>query len=220
MSDFNNIRFQPQRPLLREISADRLNTILQEIKRNKPRGERGITVRQDGNGTYIGLAASFRRGSGAAPVAPQPWDLIVRRDPEFEEPAEESEEDPEEENKPYLVRVRPGTLNGFLPSNWDDEFKADEDAIYYAKAIVSTDGRAQTEVTIAIDANPPVAQEPQEFGVATSVEIVFGLFAEGIAYRTIGSGNINASPKLWLTTERQEPPLAGELPFSQYFLFR
>jgi hypothetical protein len=54
MSDFNAIRFLSGRPLLKELGADRLNTILTEIKRNKPKGERGITVRQDGTGTYIG----------------------------------------------------------------------------------------------------------------------------------------------------------------------
>jgi hypothetical protein len=70
MSDFAQIRFQPNRPLLRELSADRLNTILQEIKRNKPKGERGITVRQDGTGTYIGLAASLPRGGGGTALSP------------------------------------------------------------------------------------------------------------------------------------------------------
>jgi hypothetical protein len=77
MSDFAQIRFQPNRPLLRELSADRLNTILQEIKRNKPKGERGITVRQDGTGTYIGLAASLPRGGGTS-TAPHPFRVITR----------------------------------------------------------------------------------------------------------------------------------------------
>jgi hypothetical protein len=78
MSDFAQIRFLPNRPLLRELSADRLNTILQEIKRNKPKGERGITVRQDGTGTYIGLAASLPRGVGTAtPSRPHPYKVIT-----------------------------------------------------------------------------------------------------------------------------------------------
>ena len=63
MSDFNSIFFQAERPLLKEITSNRLNTILQEIRRNKPKGERGITVRHSGDGTYIGLAASLPRGS-------------------------------------------------------------------------------------------------------------------------------------------------------------
>jgi hypothetical protein len=77
MSDFAQIRFLPNRPLLRELSADRLNTILQEIKRNKPKGERGITVRQDGTGTYIGLAASLPRGGTTTIAATHPYKVIT-----------------------------------------------------------------------------------------------------------------------------------------------
>ena len=209
MADFAAIRFQPSRPLLRELSADRLNSILAEIRRNKPLPGRGITVRQTGQGTAIDLAASIPRGS--TPATPQPWDLIARVDPAA---------DPEDENPPYLVTVRPGTLNGFLPTNWDEEFECAGTGLHYAKAVVATDGQAITGVTIAIDTTPPAAQEPQEFGIANPVEIVFGLFSEGTVYRTIGAGNISGSPKLWLTTERQTPPQAGELPFSQYFFFR
>ena len=213
MADFAAIRFQPSRPLLRELSADRLNSILAEIRRNKPLPGRGITVRQTGQGTAIDLAASIPRGGGSStPATPQPWDLIARVDPDA---------DPEEENPPYLVTVRPGTLNGFLPTNWDIEETVQSDGtLYYAKAVIATDGQAITSVTIAIDDAAPAAQEPQEFGIANPVEIVFGLFIEGTVYRTIGAGNISGSPKLWLTTERQTPPQAGELPFSQYFFFR
>jgi hypothetical protein len=99
MSDFAQIRFLPNRPLLRELSADRLNTILQEIKRNKPKGERGITVRQDGTGTYIGLAASLPRGGTSAPATIRPFQLAVVNDSETEEPE-------------WKIRVYPSTLAG------------------------------------------------------------------------------------------------------------
>jgi hypothetical protein len=218
MSDFAQIRFQPNRPLLRELSADRLNTILQEIKRNKPKGERGITVRQDGTGTYIGLAASLPRGGGAStPTTRQPWDLIARVDPDA---------DPNSENPPYIVSVQPGTLNGFLPTNWNEEGGGkdvvcqSDGTLYYAKAVVATNGQSMTSVEIVIDEEPPTEQQPQEFGIEATIEIAFGLFAGGQVFRLIGEGNISASPKLWLTTERQIPPAAGELPFSQYFFFR
>lgn len=200
--DFASIKFQPNRPLLREISADRLNTILQEIKRNKPKGERGITVRQDGTGTYVGLAASLGKPTAAQT---QPWDLVARRNPSNE--------------NQYLVTVQPGTLNGILPTNWDEEFPCASTGLFYAKVVVATDGEAITGITIEIDAAPPSSQSPVKFGVASSVDIVFGLFSEGSIYRTIGSvGNIVASPQLWLTTERQSPPQPGELPFDQYYL--
>ena len=162
MSDFAQIRFQPNRPLLRELSADRLNTILQEIKRNKPKGERGITVRQDGTGTYIGLAASLPRGGGSTTTR-QPWDLIAAADPN--NPAQ------------YLVTVHPGTLNGILPSNWNTvgaigavDVPCAATGLYYAKAIIATDGEAITGVTIEIDTTAPTVQQPQEYGIAEEIE--------------------------------------------------
>lgn len=200
MAQFDSIRFQPSRPLLKEVSADRLNSILAEIKTNRPRGERGITVRRSGDTTYIGLAANLQRASSE----PQPWDIYV---------ADETEGS-------QTLKVLPGTLNGFLASNWDQEFTCSTTGFYYAKAIVATDGQAMTGVTIAIDEEVPSAQTAQAFGIDASIEIAFGIVSEGIVYRTIGAGNISASPKPWLTTERETPPAAGELPFTQYFLFR
>jgi hypothetical protein len=212
MGQFDSIRFQPGRPLTKELGSERLNAIITEIKRNKPKGERGITVRQDGTGTYIGLAASLPRGGGAStPSTPQPWDLQARVDPDA---------DPEDETPPYLIRVRPGTLNGILPTNWDIEEEVSGTALIYAKAVVATDGEAITGVTIVINGTAPTVQAPQEFGISNPVEYLFGLFLQGAVYRVIGAGHITISPKLWLTTERQTLPEPGELPFLQLFTLR
>jgi hypothetical protein len=211
MGLFDSIRFTPGRPLIKELGSERLNAIVTEIKRNKPKGERGITVRQDGTGTYIGLAASLPQGGSSTPATIQPWDLQARVDPDA---------DPENPTPPYLVRVRPGTLNGILPTNWDIEEECAGTGLFYAKAVVATDGEAITGVTIEIDGTPPTVQQPVEFGIANPVEYLFGLFLEGSVYRVIGAGHITISPKLWLTTEKQSPPAPGELPFEQYFTLR
>jgi hypothetical protein len=81
MAQFESIRFQPSRPLLRELSADRLNTILQEIRRNRPKADGGITVRQSGDGTYIGLAAPISSSSSATSES-HPFQILTRTDPE------------------------------------------------------------------------------------------------------------------------------------------
>jgi hypothetical protein len=206
MSQFDSIRFLSGRPLLRELSADRLNTILQEIRRNKPKGERGITVRQDGTGTYIGLASALPRG-GAAATTRLPWDLIARPDPESTS-----------ETPPYLVTVQPGMLSGFLAVNWDDEFTCNATGLYYAKAVVSTDGSAITQVEIQIDTNAPVQQSPELWAVPATVEYLFGMFTEGTIYRTIGPSHIEISPKVWITTEKAALPAPGELPYDYYYV--
>jgi hypothetical protein len=207
---FDSIRFQPSRPLLKEVSADRLNAILSEIKKNRPRGERGITVRQAGDATYIGLAAALPRGGTFTPTALQPWDLIARVDPDA---------DPEDETPPYIIRVRPGTLNGILPTNWDEEFECvGGDGLHYAKAIVTTDGEAITGVTIAIDTTAPTVQEPQEFGIAAEVEYLFGLFAEGSVYRVVGAGHIALPTRTWLVTSADPAASPGQSPYDIYYV--
>jgi hypothetical protein len=199
--DFSRVNFQGFRPLLREITADKLNTMLAEIRRNKPKGERGITVRQDGNGTYIGLAAALPRGG--TPTTRQPWDLIARQDPDNE--------------TQYLVKVQPGTLNGFLPTNWDEEFELADTGLHYAKAVVSTDGVGITSVSISIDTTPAALQEPTAWGVPTTVDKLFGLFSAGSVYRVIGSGGISLSSAVRLTTPTDSPAQPGELPFINYY---
>ena len=205
MSDFAAIRFQPQRPLLRELSADRLNTILQEIRRNKPKGERGITVRQSGDGTYIGLAAALSSVK-ATPTTRQPWDLIATPDPESTS-----------ENPPYKIRVQPGTLNSILPSNWDTEFNAAATGLYYAKAQITTNGTGITAVSIAIDTNPPSVQSPVKFGVATTISYLFGLFAEGSTFRAIGAGHITLAPAQWLVVSASPSAQPGEIPYDIFY---
>jgi hypothetical protein len=209
MALFESIRFTPGRPLTKELGSERLNTILTEIKRNKPKGERGISVRQDGTGTYIGLAASLPQGGSSAPAVTQPWDLVARVDPDA---------DPEDATPPYLVRVRPGTANGILPSNWDEEFEYPGTGLFYAKAVIATDGEAITGVTIEIDDTTPTVQEPQEFGIATSMEYLFGLFSEGQVYRVIGAGQIVLPTRTWLVTGANPVAAPGESPYDIYYL--
>ena len=202
MADFGSIRFLADRPLLSEISADRFNSILSEIKRNKPLPGRGITLRQEGNGVRVDLGASISGSSTYATTSP--WDLVAQVDPDAA---------PENPNPPYLVRVRPGTLNGILPTNWDIEEECAGTGLFYAKAVVATDGEAITGVTIEIDANPPTVQEPVEFGIAASVEYLFGLFSEGAVYRVIGAGHITLAPEVWLVKDKASAAAPGQFPY-------
>lgn len=209
MALFDSIRFQPGRPLTKELGSERLNAIITEIKRNKPKGERGITVRQDGTGTYIGLAATLAEGGSSTPAPVSPWDLLAQVDPDA---------DPEDENPPYIIRVRPGTLNGILPTNWDIERTVSGTALIYAKAVVETDGEAITRLTIVIDAIPPAVQQPVEFGIEARIEYLFGLFYEGVVFRVISVGHISLPTSTWLVTSADPAAQPGESPFDIYYI--
>lgn len=198
--------FRPRQPLDRQLSSDTLNRILRELESLRITRVVNGTFKKLPGGTEIVVAP--QRG-GSTPAAPQPWDLIARVDPDA---------DPEDENPPYLVTVRPGTLNGILPSNWDEEFECAGTGLHYAKAIIATDGEAITGVTIAIDTTEPAAQAPQEFGIETEIEYLFGLFAEGQVYRVVNSGNINLLTRTWLVTTADPAASPGESPYDIYYV--
>lgn len=198
--------FRSGRPLLSEVTADKLNRILSEIKRNRPVVAAPLSARITGDGTHISIKVP--NGGGSAPATVQPWDLIARVDPDA---------DPEDENPPYLVTVRPGTINGILPTNWDNEFTCANTGIYYAKAVIATDGLAITGVTISVNTSQPAAQNPQPFAIEGSIDYLFGLFAEGQVYRVVSGGHINLAPEIWLTKDKSSPAAAGALPYEIFY---
>jgi hypothetical protein len=199
--------FSSGRPLLSEVTADRLNAILAEIKRNRPVVAYPLTARVGGDGTCISLAKLPQGGSSTSATI-QPWDLQARVDPDA---------NPGDETPPYLVRVRPGTLSEFLPTNWDEEFTLQGDQDYYAVAEVLTDGKAITSVEIKFPTSPPESQQPELFAVPSIVNVVFGIFSQGGALRTIPAGNITLSPKIWFQEARTnvEP---GESLYNLYYV--
>jgi hypothetical protein len=198
--------FRPRQPLDRQLSSDTLNRILRELESLRITRVVNGTFKKLPGGTEIVVAP---RSGGGTPATIQPWDLQARVDPDA---------DPEDATPPYLVRVRPGTANGILPSNWDEEFEYPGTGLWYAKAVIATDGEAITGVTIEIDAAPPTVQEPVEFGIATSVEYLFGLFSEGQVYRVIGAGQIVLPTRTWLVTSADPVAAPGESPYDIYYL--
>jgi len=208
MSDFNNIRFQPQRPLLREISADRLNTILQEIKRNKPLGERGITVRQDGNGTYIGLAASLPRGASSGAVTTHPFQISSRQDSENQEA--------------YLVTVRPGTINNLLPTGiFDgDTLRQIEigSGLQYVVLQAQSDGRQITSASISVESAAPGAQSPVVFGLPSSFGVFLGIVKESSVFQIV-KDNILLTGKQQFVAQKTPPVAVGALPYEIYYVW-
>lgn len=209
MADFASIRFQPSRPLLRELSADRLNTILTEIKRNKPKGERGITVRQDGTGTYIGLAASLLRSEKKS-VDPHPFQITSRQDPENE--------------NQYLVTVLPGTINGLLPTNAFTgsaltEFPISANELNYVKLVGATNGTTQfVSCEIEVDQSPAEAQLPTAFTLPAAPEFLLGVVRNGTAYNTIKQ-SLTVTGSVQVTEQREELPQPGELPYINYYVW-
>jgi hypothetical protein len=198
--------FRPRQPLDRQLSSDTLNRILRELESLRITRVVNGTFKKLPGGTEIVVAP--QRGGTSTSTTRQPWDLIAQVDPDA---------DPEDEDPPYLVRVQPGTLNGILPTNWDEEFECAGTGLHYAKAVITTDGENITAVAIAINTTAPTEQEPVEFGISTEVEYLFGLFAEGQVYRVVGPGQITLSPTLWITASASPAASPGESPYDLYY---
>ena len=71
-----NFQFEGGRKLVRELNADRLNRILDEIRRAKPLPGRGITTTQEANGVRVD-ALNAGGGSGSSASA-HPFRVFVR----------------------------------------------------------------------------------------------------------------------------------------------
>ena len=132
-----------------------------------------------------------------------PWDLISSK---------------QEDSNNYTITVIPGLLNNFLAQNWDQEFSANSNELYYAKAIVQTDGLSITNVNIQINTTAPTQQSPKIYSIQSNIQILFGLFRSGTVYRTVPIGQIFAAPRLWIRTQKESGPVnAGEIPFDEYY---
>jgi hypothetical protein len=214
MSDFAQIRFLPNRPLLRELSADRLNTILQEIKRNKPKGERGITVRQDGTGTYIGLAASLPRGGGTStPATTHPFQITSFADPESDQ-----------ESPSYLATVRPGAINQIISASHFDgadlaQISIDTDTLTYVVLTATSNGKEITSATISTQTEAPETQTPTLFALPTEMKYTLGLVYNDNAHQII-TNNINVSGKIVYTKDRATAAQPGQLPFEIWYVWQ
>jgi hypothetical protein len=199
MADFASIRFQPQRPLLRELSADRLNTILTEIRRNKPKGERGITVRQSGDGTYIGLAASLPRGGGTPNT--HPFQISSRQNPDNE--------------NQYLVTLQPGTINGIIAGNWEDEFTVPSDAVRYIVLKCTTNGLVVTSSTLAAENASPASPAAEKWALSAAFDVLIGV-VRGASVKQVVFNNLAATGVKRLTTEKENIEFQ-QLPYDNWY---
>ena len=205
MAAFDSVRFNGGRPLLGEVSADKLNAILAEIRKNRPRGERGITVRQSGDATYIGLAASTGTGGGGAPES-HPFQISASTD------AEDN----------VTLTVQPGTLNSLLPSNVFDgaalrEFAAGS-GLQYVVLTGTSDGEQFTSCALSVESEAVTPQTPLPFGLPTTAKFVLGVI-NGSSVFQIQKTNILVTGKQQYIKEKPSPASAGEMPYEIYYVW-
>lgn len=203
--------FQSGRPLLSEITADKLNRILSEIKRNRPVVAAPLSARVTGDGTHISLG-KLPSGGTSTPQTLHPFQITSFQDPES---------DPE--NPSYLVTVRPGALNTLLPTNLFDgdeltKFPLSANALKHVVLTGTSDGQQFNSCQLSLETEAPPAQEPVPFGLPQTVKFLVGVVYNSSVFQII-SDNMNLAGTQQYVADKETPLQPGELPYTIYFVW-
>ena len=124
--------------------------------------------------------------SGVASVEKMAWDIYAV----------------DSEGETFTLKVRGGTISGILPENWDDEFTASKDTLYYGIVTVKTDGQFINGAEINISTSLPQYSETTENSAPDEADFVFGLFKDGVNINTSGGRDISVRVQNVFATER------------------
>jgi hypothetical protein len=200
--------FQSGRPLLSEITADKLNRILAEIKRNRPVVAAPLSARVTGDGTCISLLKQPVGASGT-PTTTHPFQIS-------------STQNPDNENQ-YLVTVRPGTINTLLPSGIFDggglvESTISKDQLSYVVLDASSDGQQITTASVSVESSAPSAQTPEIFGLPSSAKFLLGVVHNSNVFQ-VQFTNLVVTGKQQFIASKSSPAAVGELPYEIYYVW-
>jgi hypothetical protein len=204
--------FQSGRPLLSEITADKLNRILSEIKRNRPVVAAPLSARVTGDGTHISIKVP--QGGGTSTFTEtHPFQITSFIDPESN-PASPS----------YLATVRPGTINQIVPSNHFDDaelrgFSVTKNTLTYLVLTATTNGKEITSAILSAETTAPAAQSATLFALPTEIKYTLGLVYNSSVYQTI-KDNISVSGKIVYTKDKATPAQPGQLPFEIWYVWQ
>jgi len=180
------------------ITADLLNNIIDSIRECQIQSGVGYSFSRNVGGTTLSIKPS--KQGVLQPSTLGPWDLVAST-----------------ATSGVDITVKAGTLNGILPSNWDEVFNVATTGLFYAKAVISTDGKNISSVEIAIDGTEPAVQEAQLFGIESTIEYLFGVIGDGETQRTIADGHIEMYTYMWILATADAPVSAGESPYKIYY---
>ena len=103
----------------------------------------------------------------------------------------------------YTATIRPGTVNGILPSNIFDSFTIEASQTTYFKAVAATNGKVVTSVSIVADDQAPAVQVPVPQALPAGFEVLFAVSAQGTVFRTLAPGSsIVAGPNALFVADR------------------
>jgi hypothetical protein len=199
MLDFS---FQGNRPLRREITSERLNEILRELRRVRPVAGNGINIDETGGGCRISLVDDARSVEGTS-GALHPFQILASP----------------KEGGGATLRVRPGTINSVLPNNLivDGRLAAFEvsDALNYVVLTAASNGQQIVSASVAMSPSAPEPQVPTPFGLPTTASFVLGLTKGAAVFQTVNNSILVAGRQQYIIGKTTSAP--GELPYTIYY---
>ena len=151
------------------------------------------------NQTPKGLSISVG-ASGGIPEGDFPWKTT------FKKPAN-------------TLSVFPGTLNGLLPSNIFSPIACSSSGLYYLKAKVTTNGKAVTAVTLAVENGyEDCVISAVENSAPTTLAFIIAAISDGDIFQ-VQKTNIVITPTVAFIVSRT-PPIPGDEPFVRWWTWQ
>jgi hypothetical protein len=200
--------FQGKRPLRREITSERLNDILRELRRIRPIAGRGINVDETGGGSRISVVDDAANNVEGVELETHPFQIIS-------EPVIDSEQ--------VELSIRPGTINNVLPSGLIGSNGAlaktvvEKNSLNYAVLNVNSDGKQIISASVEFSSSyTGGGQTPIAFGLPTSLKVLLGA-AYGLKTFQVITDSITVTAKQ-LLIEPKQSSAPGELPYNIYYI--
>ncbi len=138
-------------------------------------------------------------GGGGAPATAYPFDVTF-----------------DTSGDPRDTFVRPGTINGVLPSNYDDVFSLAAVGVHYlVLTVTASDGEIASAV-LSFDGSPPAGIPTIQGQPPTSFAYLLGVVVDLTWYRTIGPGSL-AAAGLEVFRVSKTAPAPGTLPYDIWY---
>jgi hypothetical protein len=112
--------------------------------------------------------------------------------------------------------VRPGTINGVLPSNYDDVFSLAASGVYYLVLNVTASDGEIASATLSFDSSPPAGVPTLQGQPPTAFAYLLGVVVDLVWFRVIGPGSLAAAGTEVFRVSKSAPS-PGTLPYDIYY---
>lgn len=124
-------------------------------------------------------------------------------------------------NNELKVRINPGTANGFIPTNWKNEFTVSSEEVTFVRLKVLSSVSAITGITIEMVGEAEQAsfnQTPTINFAPSPFYILLGVIYKGQYFMNYNKA-LTIYPIVWSTVEKESYSFGAE-PYNKYFIWK